>query len=92
MTTWTDSASIAPQAIKSTSKGMFGLTVEPSRQIDGVAMVAQIARILIYWAMRSLTPSATPALPGHTMQKAPHRCEALFIWLPDLDSNQGPAD
>ena len=27
------------------------------------------------------------------IEKAPHECEAFRIfWLPDLDSNQGPAD
>ena len=25
-------------------------------------------------------------------KKGPHRCRPLLIWLPDLDSNQGPAD
>ena len=27
-----------------------------------------------------------------TRKKDLHRCKSLFIWLPDLDSNQGPAD
>ena len=30
------------------------------------------------------------AAPGH--KKAPHRCEAFRIWLPELGSNQRPAD
>jgi len=28
--------------------------------------------------------------PGN--EKGPHRCGPCYVWLPDLGSNQGPAD
>ena len=41
----------------------------------------------------SKTSGFSPARRPGEIEKAPHECKAICIlWLPDLDSNQGPAD